>query len=100
MHPLLADRIAALVEPATRDAHAGRGESSPAFRQLESEIQRFTENPVGVGLDVPNWLRKLELEVERARRGLEVPARPSPANPRLTFEDLREQITKWELPLA
>ena len=41
------------------------GENGPAFARLREELQAYTATPTGVGLDVPFWLRRLELEVHR-----------------------------------
>lgn len=100
VQPLLLDRLCALVEPAARDARVGLGESSPAFRQLEEQIRPFIENPIGVGLDVPHWLRKLELEVQRVMQAIDQPSATDVMPVTLTFADLQDQLAKWELPLA
>jgi hypothetical protein len=56
-----------------------------------------------VGLDVPQWLRRLEMEVRRvqamhttiavlAEHFFRVPRRP------LTYDDLQRQLREWERP--
>src|SRR6516165_5934080 len=63
--PLALDRLCALIEPAMTEAReSGEG---PAFARLQKELQGLTATPTGVGLDVPHWLRRLELEVQQVR---------------------------------
>jgi hypothetical protein len=101
--PLALDRLCALVGPAM--AEAGRGGERPAFARLRRELQPLAATPTGVGLDVPQWLRRLEAEVHRVRathsavavlaEGLfRVPQRLLP------YEDLLLQLQEWEAPLA
>lgn len=100
VQPLLLDRLCALVEPAARDARNGLGEASPAFRRLEEQLKPFIQNPIGVGLDVPHWLRKLEVEVQRVMQAIDQPGTSDVMPVTLTFADLQDQLAKWELPLA
>jgi hypothetical protein len=101
--PLALDRLCALIEPAIAEArHFGEGSS---FVRLQKELQALTAIPTGVGLDVPQWLRRLELEVQRVRAAqttiailaegfLHVPKKP------LTIEELKQQVEDWEKPLG
>jgi hypothetical protein len=98
--PLRLDRICALVEPAAREARAGQGETGPAFRLLEAELHPFMENPIGVGLDVPHWLRRFEAEVEKILVDLDVPPTPKAGLLPLTHEDFQAQLTQWDSPLT
>jgi hypothetical protein len=93
--PLALDRLCALIEPAI--AEARRPGSRRAFTRLQKELEPLTENPTGVGLDVPHWLRRLHEEVERVRVAqtsiaalaegfLQVPKRT------LTLQELRSQV--------
>src|SRR5262249_41551534 len=59
--PLALDRLCALIEPSM--AEARRGAQRPSFARLQEELQAYTATPTGVGLDVPYWLRRLEMEV-------------------------------------
>ncbi len=99
--PLDLDRLCALVDPAMTEASA---EHHPHFEQLEGELEPYAANPSGVGLDVPHWLQRLALEVQRVRekraslallaeRWLHVPMR------RLRREEILAQIEDWEKPL-
>jgi hypothetical protein len=99
--PLALDRLCALIEPAMREAR-GQGER-PSFARLREELRAYTATPTGVGLDVPFWLRRLELEVHRvqamhttfavlAENFFRIPRRP------LTFEELQRQLREWDRP--
>ncbi|HEY7315757.1 MAG TPA: hypothetical protein VH643_40885 [Gemmataceae bacterium] len=99
--PLALDRLCALIEPAMREARQD-GEQ-PAFARLQRELQTFTATPMGVGLDVPFWLRRLEMEVHRvqaarttiavlAENFFRVPRRP------LSWDELQRQLGDWDRP--
>jgi hypothetical protein len=101
--PLALDRLCALIEPAMAEARQGGKGSS--FARLEKELRPLTATPTGVGLDVPHWLRRLALEVQRVRAAqttiavlaeglLRVPKRT------LTIEGLQQQVGEWEKPLG
>src|SRR5262249_25045650 len=63
--PLALDRLGALVEPAMEEArHQSAGS---AFERLEAEVRALAATPSGVGLDVPEWLRRLAMEVQAVR---------------------------------
>ena len=51
--------------PAVEDARLAR--PSEAFERLQRETDELTQEPTGVGLDVPGWLQALENEVRKAR---------------------------------
>jgi len=102
LKPLALDRLCARVEPAMQAARTGQGTAEELVR-LEEELQVHTANPVGVGLDVPHWLRRLEGEVHRvqaahtttatlAENFFRVPRRP------LSLEALLRQIQEWQIP--
>lgn len=61
--PMTVDRMRALVGPAVRQYRAS-GTTSAVFELLIDECKLMMEQPTGVGLDVPQWLRALEEEVE------------------------------------
>ncbi|MHB1423805.1 MAG: hypothetical protein ACYC3I_11540 [Gemmataceae bacterium] len=99
LKPLALDRLCALIEPAMREARQeGDGTS---FTRLRHELKAFTATPMGVGLDVPYWLRRLEMEVHRvqaarttiavlAENFFRVPRRP------LSWDELQRQLGDWE----
>jgi hypothetical protein len=99
--PLALDRLCALIEPCVKEAD--QGEDAPAFQKLRSELEAFTSAPVGVGLDVPAWLRRLDMELQRAKamntsigtlaeNFFRVPRRS------LSFEEVQQQLREWERP--
>jgi hypothetical protein len=66
--PMTVDRMRALVGPAIRQFREQRGES-PLFELLIDECKLMTEQPTGVGLDIPQWLAALEAEVDTILAG-------------------------------
>jgi DNA-binding response OmpR family regulator len=98
--PLALDRLCALIEPAMSEARSGGG---GAFDGLRKELAAYTATPVGVGLDVPFWLRRMEMEVARvqatqttvatlAEHFFRVPRQV------LDYDDLVRQLQEWERP--
>ncbi len=101
VRPLALDRLCALMEPAMDEAR--REGDRPAFPRLRKEVEAFTATPTGVGLDVPAWLRRLEMEVQRVQAAhttmaalaegfFRIPRRP------LTYDELHQQLREWERP--
>jgi hypothetical protein len=66
--PMTVDRMRALVGPAIRQFRQQHGESK-LFELLIEECKLMTEQPTGVGLDVPQWLAALETEVDMIIEG-------------------------------
>ncbi|HEV3258473.1 MAG TPA: hypothetical protein VG013_16470 [Gemmataceae bacterium] len=101
--PLAIDRVCALIEPAMVEAR--RPGPRATFERLREELQDLAGTPSGVGLDVPAWLRQLELEVHRVRARRTALAAlaedffPVPKKT-LSFDELREQVQQWEKPLS
>ncbi len=99
VRPLAIDRVRALVTPAVEDVRLGR--PSDAFARLEHETDELTQEPTGVGLDVPGWLQALESEVREARRKRVRLARsdadgwPLEQQP-LSPTDVSDQLSGWE----
>jgi hypothetical protein len=105
--PLALDRLCALIEPAMQEA--SEVASAPqeqqrersSFTRLRQELQAFTATPMGVGLDVPYWLRRLEMEVHRVqamRTTIAVLAENFFHVPRcpLSWDELQRQLDDWE----
>lgn len=97
--PLALDRLCALVEPAMAEA-AGAGPYR-ALAQMEQELEAYTANPTGVGLDVPDWLRRLEAEVRRVRATrteIAVLAENlfQVSRRQMTYEEVWAQLQEWE----
>ncbi|MEM6980475.1 MAG: hypothetical protein AAF539_12500, partial [Planctomycetota bacterium] len=96
VQPMTIDRMRAYVAPAMADAEANR--ESESFSKLHEETERLTQNPVGIGLDLPSWLESLEDEVEKVgKRNMisEIDAQElmTIAVTPLTLDDLRTQLT-------
>jgi hypothetical protein len=76
--------------------------SSSAFEILAQETAELTQEPTGVGLDVPSWLASLEQEVESERRTAvrldDSEAGSLPLDQaKLTLEEVQSQLSSWEL---
>ncbi|HEV3136920.1 MAG TPA: hypothetical protein VGZ26_03430, partial [Pirellulales bacterium] len=103
--PLAIDRVRALIKPAmdeVRKLKKPTDLSGSAFELLEQETEELTQEPTGVGLDVPAWLISLEQEVDEQRRAalyfdepdeLRIPLEQV----RLTLEEAQRQLSGWEL---
>ena len=89
VRPMVLDRLCALIEPAMDEARQPETQR-PAFHELGEGLQAYSDTPTGVGLDVPEWLRRLEGEVQRVRM-----ARTAVA----TLADSQFQIPKVIVPL-
>jgi hypothetical protein len=104
VRPLDIDRVRALIKPAMqalRGRSASADASAEALAQLEREIDELTQEPTGVGLDVPAWLASLEQEVESQLRLAEHPERSDPLRlpleqVKLTCDEVHAQLTAWE----
>jgi hypothetical protein len=62
VHPMQVDRMRSLVPQAM--ANPNSRESQRAFDALEREADQLTKKPMGVGMDLPNWLAAIDEEVE------------------------------------
>jgi hypothetical protein len=100
VRPLDIDRLRALVRPAVEELRAGL--MPVAFTFLEEEIAQLTEEPGGVGFEVPGWLESLEEEVSRLDNRVpdeeEELADADPAMPqvRLSRTEIERQIEEWD----
>ncbi len=104
IRPLAIDRVRALIKPAMDEVRKGPEGAEPGggpFELLEQETEELTQEPTGVGLDVPVWLLSLEQEVEQQRRAavhldraddFRLPLEQTP----LSLEDVQRQLTGWE----
>ncbi len=98
VQPLAIDRLCAFVEPAMREA----ADPLPggAFERLEAQLAELTEKPIGVGLEPPAWLRRLDDEVQIVRHQRANGAPPSKrglaAGVSLPFAELQRQLDDWE----
>jgi hypothetical protein len=99
---LAQDRLCSLIEPAMEEARLGR--PATALSRLLQEMQPFVQNPVGVGLDLPVWLRRLEAEVVRVRNlrtAIHTLIEEHEKVPRLplSLPELQDQIRNWDRPV-
>lgn len=97
VRPLEVDRAAALVGPAAEAAKRGEDEASPAFGRLRAAMGPLGETVIGVGLEVPAWVRRLEEALRQSRE----PDDPDPAAAfgpvvGLLFADLKRQVQDWD----
>ena len=108
MRPLAIDRVRALVRPAMESMRSAalRGLSTADdesyFSALEQECTELTQEPTGVGLDVPAWLEALESEVETAGQAISHPELAAAVEPPLsqrplTSEEVTRQLSDWQV---
>jgi hypothetical protein len=111
VQPLRVDQAGARIPRAAAALRDGKPEDNPAFTGLLAAIHPLAEQPVGVGLDVPAWVRRLEDELRKVRlmdpdEDSEEAAPyggedyPMPPCAPLDFEDFRQQIRDWDTPLS
>ena len=98
IQPLAIDRVRALVAPAIEELKSGR--RTVSFEMLEQAVNQFTQEPSGVGFDLPNWLEALEDEVERVRAEAEEGPDPEDISPpvplvRISLEEAQRQLEAW-----
>src|SRR5262249_3427211 len=96
------DRLCALIEPVIEESRE-EGERR-AFAALRRELEPFIASPTGVGLDVPEWLRRMEAEVQRVQESqasLVLVADKVLRMPRVdvAIEEIRKQLDEWEKSL-
>src|SRR5262249_44037836 len=63
--PLAVDRLCVYVAPAM--AEAQQGTAGPALTRFLEELHTHAATPIGSGLDVPDWLDRLQQEARRVR---------------------------------
>lgn len=56
--PLALDRLCALIEPTMNAAYTEQ--ATDVYARFEAELKPYSDNPTGVGLDMPQWLQRLE----------------------------------------
>ena len=111
VQPLRVDQAGARVPRAAAAIRDGQPEDNPAFNGLLAAIQPLAEQPVGVGLDVPHWVRRLEDELRNVKllepdEDDEPPASTHgveeyhlPVFQNLSIEELRKQMRDWDTPI-
>ena len=110
VQPLKIDQAGARVARAAAARRDDQPEDNPAFLGLLAAIQPLAQQPVGVGLDVPAWVRRLEDELRQVKLmepdedeaetfnpgGEDYPFPPSRP---LDLAEFRKQIREWDVPL-
>jgi hypothetical protein len=96
--PMEIDRLCALVEPAIKEA--GNPERSRRFADFQRQLDSLATQPAGAGVDLPPWLRRLDLEVRRVRSlqstdTLLTDGFVQVAQVQLSLEDMQRLIQDW-----
>jgi hypothetical protein len=65
VRPLEIDRLCALIPPAVAELRDDLPHK--AIKELEERIDRFTQEPLGAGFELPSWLDALEREVDQVQ---------------------------------
>ncbi|MCS6977083.1 MAG: hypothetical protein NZM31_08775 [Gemmatales bacterium] len=99
---LAQDRLCALIEPAMEEARLGK--TPETLPRLLREMEPFVARPLGAGLDLPVWLRRLEMEVVRVRTtrtAVNTLAEELDKVPRLSLSlrELQNQLRSWDDPI-
>jgi len=68
VHPMQVDRLTSLVAKAMQDPQSE--ESQRAFEMIESYAETLTQQPIGVGFDLPGWITELQNEVDAQSENL------------------------------
>ena len=106
VQPLRIDQAGARVAWAAAAVRDGLGEDNPAFQGLVAAVQPLADQPSGVGLDIPAWLRRLEDELRRFRSsdpdtdGDLTEQFPFPETKVLGYEDIQQQLREWDKPIG
>jgi hypothetical protein len=111
VQPLRVDQACARVPRAAAARRDGQAEDNPAFQGLLAAIRPLAEQPVGVGLDIPAWVRRLEDELRKVKlmdpddeADEPTPTAndeyPLPPHAGIDLDDFRRQIREWDSPLG
>jgi hypothetical protein len=95
LQPYELDRLCASVGPALRELRANNL-PGPEFRRFLDLLRPFTDRPTGVGLDAPQWLRRLEEHVQKLLEEERRPPLPKPTARALKRSEILEQVEDWE----
>lgn len=63
--PMSVNRMLALIPAVAEDARRGRTQSA-AFTELRREIDEYLSGSAGSGIDIPDWMRRLDRHIEQA----------------------------------
>jgi hypothetical protein len=100
VQPLAVDRLCALIGPAMKAAKPT--EKKTAFESLQDGIRGLSETPRGAGLDVPDWLRRLEAEVQhqqatRSPVSILVEEQFGLSRRKIQMKELVRQLEEWDV---
>ena len=62
VHPMQVDRLTSLVSEAMKDTESE--DSKIAFEMIENFAESLTQQPIGVGFELPGWITELQNEVD------------------------------------
>jgi hypothetical protein len=98
VRPMAIDRLCVLAGPAMEEA--GQPGPHEALLRFQEELSSHTATPTGVGLEVPQWLMRVQREVQRLRAegsGTAALRRRIPAVTRVTlsYEEVKRQLAEW-----
>jgi hypothetical protein len=98
VRPLAIDRVCALIRPAV-EAAAG-GERNQAFAALLEELDEFLQYPAGSAVDIPDWLLRLEDELDAVQNSDDVGLINDDKMPRIyeaipSWKQVCRQIESW-----
>lgn len=92
---LAQDRLAAQLGPLWEAARSRSEDAEPRLKLFVESVKPFTANPVGAGLETPDWIRRLEREVAQIKA--KESERMSEFVPPPSLASLRRQFTgDWE----
>ena len=94
VHPMHVDRLVSLVPSAMHDPDKEAAQRS--FEMIENYAESLTQQPIGVGFELPGWITALQREVE-STAGSEWSGDASGgaglvSSPAADLESLREQL--------
>ena len=101
--PLAVDRMLALVPRAMQDSKQQLSESEP-FEFLRQEIEEYLDCTFGSGIDIPEWMRQLQKQVEQIDSESDDPTdllEPQINRPAVIIglREMRRQLKIWADPL-
>jgi len=90
--PFELDRALSHLAPACSDG----AQRDAAFAQLRKALDEFAATPTGSGFEPPDWLRKLEAEIDRLLGEDPDSIGAPPGLPRLSYGEFLEQLSNWD----
>ncbi|MFL5330580.1 MAG: hypothetical protein ACJ8C4_16885 [Gemmataceae bacterium] len=92
---LAQDRLAAHLAPLWESIRQNDAQLNDRLARFKEALSGFSANPVGAGVDTPQWIRRLEREIAQIRSRETKPAKDRPTTPPLST--LRQQLAgDWE----